>query len=65
MVYPRTGNRPYRGEIAARRIMNGTAKHPRRRIDAINTERTASLSAAESQGRIRVQQENDAIRMEY
>ena len=45
--------------------MNGTKAISKERAAVINLERSMSLSAAESQGRIRVQQENDAIRMEY
>ncbi len=63
MYFPRDGKRPYKGETANRRIMNGTAKHPSKRIAQINAERTASLSADEAQGRLRVQAENDSITM--
>lgn len=63
MVYPRNGNRPYRGETANRRILNGTERMSGTRIAQINTERTLSLSADEAQGRLRVQAENDSITM--
>lgn len=55
----------YKGEKDGRRILNGHEKISRGRLNTINLERSLSLSAAESQGRIRVQQENDSIRMEY
>ena len=58
-----TERRPYKGETANRRILNGTGRIPSERIAQINTERTASLSAAEAQGRLRVQAENDSITM--
>ena len=53
--------RPYRGETVSRRIMSGTASMPSERIAVINAERTASLSADEAQGRLRVQAENDSM----
>ena len=52
-------------EHQGRHHMNGTKAISKERAAVINLERSMSLSAAESQGRIRVQQENDAIRMEY
>lgn len=55
----------YKGEKDGRRILNGHEKISQGRLNTINIERSLSLSAAESQGRIRVQQENDSIRMEY
>ncbi|CAM0102640.1 hypothetical protein VPH526E571_0019 [Vibrio phage 526E57-1] len=56
-----TERRPYRGETASRRILNGTERMSSTRIAQINTERTLSLSADEAQGRLRVQAENDSI----
>ena len=58
-----TERRPYKGETDNRRIMNGTKSISSTRIADINAARTASLSADEAQGRLRVQAENDSITM--
>jgi len=48
-------------ELEGRRFMNGFKRISKKRIEAINLDRTLSANAGELQGRITIQAQNDAI----